>query len=132
MRIEQLSPTVTEWKNGKTMIASSWRSVDDIDSLGDRRRRVWHYDTLMMEFVFVFEEDEDGNCIRRWHSFPMSIGHGSVTDQKYMNILFATTKSSLRMKRDAKGGGARIVNTLHGNLVAVADGSDRWAWKASA
>lgn len=125
MRIADLSPLVTEWRNGRTMTASSWRSVDDVDAWGDCRRRVWHYETLMVEFVFM--EDMEA-----WASGAMSVGHGSVSDANGVNALWAATGSPFRMRRDAKGGGPRVVNTLYGNLVAVADGSDSRAWEVNA
>lgn len=121
MRIEQLSPLVTPWKNGQTLSASSWHSVDYRDPRdGACLRRVWHYETLMVEFVTYGGPE--------WFANPMSVGLGSVSDQNGVNTLFAATSSPLRFRRDAKGGGPRVVNSTGGNLVAVADGSDRQAW----
>jgi hypothetical protein len=115
MKIADLSPMVTPWKHGQKLTASSWVSHDVTDDDGFAVRVVWHYSTLMVEFVDM----GDGS----WWAGAVSVGHGSVSDQNGVNTLFQSVGSDLRYRRDAKGGGPRIVNGVYGNLVATADGS---------
>jgi len=108
MKIEELSIHVTPFREGRTLVASSWRAVDEVDSMG-RVRRIFHYDTLMGEYA----EWSDFS----WHLSPLSVGHGSVTDQKYMNILLKENGSPVRMWRD--GGNPRYSITRDGYPVRV-------------
>lgn len=108
MKITDMSPSVTPFKKGRTGKASSWSFVDDIDDMG-RVRRVYHYTTLMCEYD---GESEDG-----WHLGVISVGHGSVSDQKAMNQLLALNGSDVRLKRDK--GNPRYVNTRTGAVLAT-------------
>lgn len=108
MKITALSPEITPFRPGATLKASSWRAVDDVDSMG-RVRRIFHYDTLMGEYA----EWSDGS----WHLSPLSVGWGSVMDQKYMNLLLKENGSPVRMWRD--GGNPRYSITRDGYPVAV-------------
>lgn len=93
MKIEQLSPLSTSWKSGLSMKASSWSSVDDIDPLdGACRRRVFHYETLMAEFIMSGV----------WACHPLSTGWGTKSDQDGMNTLLSAVGSSLRYYRNKK------------------------------
>lgn len=78
MKVADISPKVTEWQDGQTQKVSSWRFVDSVDG-GELVREVFHYDTLMGIFV------ETG--IWGWCFEPMSIGHGSASDQKGINAM---------------------------------------------
>ena len=115
MKLADLSPKVTDWKNGRTLTAESggaWRTVDltsDVAGFSERIRQVWHYGTLMGEFV----EGDEGS----WWLGAMTVGHGSVSDQNGMNTLFQSVGSPVRMKRD--GGNPRYVNTENGATLAT-------------
>lgn len=108
MKISDLSIHVTPFREGRTLVASSWRAEDAVDSLG-RIRRIFHYDTLMGEYA----EWSDFS----WHLSPVSVGWGSVMDQKYMNILLKENGSPVRMFRD--GGLPRYSTSRKGLPVAV-------------
>jgi hypothetical protein len=108
MKITDLSPMVTPFKNGQTRKASSWSIVDDIDDMG-KVRRLFHYSTLMGEFM----DNGDGS----WWLGVISTGWGSVSDQKAMNQLLTAIGSELRFKRD--GGNPRYVNTVNGATIQV-------------
>ena len=111
MKIADLSPTVTPFKAGQTLKASSWSSVDSVDSMG-RVRKVYHYGTLMGEYADWGADWEGG-----WYFSPVSVGIGSATDQKYMNILLAGCGSPVRMFRDK--GNPRYSISRTGRSVAV-------------
>lgn len=116
--ISGLSPLVTPWKRNQELVASSWSARDEISwvsGFAEKVRVVKHYSTEMVEFVIG-----DDNSVE--FAGALSVGYGSVTDQKGVNTLFASVDSPLRMKRDTKGGGARIVNITFGNVVATRDG----------
>ena len=108
MKITDLSPLVTPFKNGQSRKASSWSIVDDTDDLG-KVRRLYHYTTLMGEFMDCGEG--------AWWLGVVSTGHGSVSDQKAMNQLLVAIGSDLRFKRD--GGNPRYVNTITGATVST-------------
>lgn len=113
--IKALSPTVTPWKNGQYLHAGAWTAMDTVSEMdGAPVRTVKHYATEMVEMVDHYE-------IGAWWYGPLSTGRGSVSDQNGCNILAAELGSPLRMRRDAKGGGARFVNTVHGNTVTTRD-----------
>jgi hypothetical protein len=109
MKITDLSPLVTPFAKGKTRKASSWTIVDSVDDMG-AVRALFHYTTLMAEYV---HNDDDGS----WWLGVVSVGHGSVSDQKEMNQLLAQHGSDLRFKRD--GGNPRYVNTITGATVST-------------
>lgn len=106
MKIEQLSPVRTPFKVGKKLRASSWASEDVVDSFGDNVRRIFHYDTLMCEFV----GSEDG-----WWCGVLSVGIGSVSDQNGMNTLLRTLETSVRYYRD--GGRPRYSQSRTGRAI---------------
>lgn len=110
MKISELSPKVTPWKNGAKHRASSWHSEDYIFH-GERIRRIFHYGVPMVEFGDMFTEGED------WMIAPLSVGIGSVTDQKYVNILLKDAGSPCKFLRN--GGNPRIVNIHNGNEIAL-------------
>lgn len=78
MKVADISPKVTDWKLGQTRKVSSWRFVDSVED-GLSSREVFHYDTLMGIFM---ETPQWGWCYE-----PISIGWGSVSDQKGINQL---------------------------------------------
>ena len=90
MRIEQLHPDSTPFKDGKTHRAGAWSAVDSMSSQGwTRLRQVYHYNTLMLEFASQHYErpERDG----AWVVDPISLGHGSVSDQQGVNQLLRGT-----------------------------------------
>lgn len=107
MRIVNLSPLETPWDDGSVHFASSWRSVDSLNAWHERVRTVYHYGTAMVEFV--------SNEFGPWRFEPVSVGWGSVTDQKYCNQLAQAVGAGLRFCRDTKGGGPRWVTIENGN-----------------
>lgn len=90
------------------MTASSWQSVDSVDQFGDKVRRVYHYTTLMCEFIV--------NDDATWCGV-LSVGHGSKSDQKGMNTLLQSVGSAVRYYRD--GGNPRYSTSRNGLPVAV-------------
>ena len=116
MKISAMNPTVTPWKQGKSGTASTWLFVDDVrtyddDDYTDAVRQVWHYTTLMGEFVLMDDNDT-------WSFSPLSVGHGSVSDQKAMNALLIQANSPIRMRRNH--GIARYENKDNKFIIAVA------------
>lgn len=115
MKISDMNPTVTPWKQNRSGTASTWLFVDDVRTYGgddytDTVRQVWHYTTLMGEFVLM----DDNNT---WSFSPLSVGRGSVSDQKAMNALLAQASSPVRMRRNR--GVARYENKYSGIIIAV-------------
>jgi hypothetical protein len=82
MRIFELRPEITPFRNGKHHVASTWRSIDAFDSDGAWMRMVQHHATLMVLYV----SDDKG---KTWTAIPVSPGHGSATDQQGMNMLLS-------------------------------------------
>lgn len=109
MKITDLSPLVTPFAKGKTRKASSWSIVDSVDDMG-AVRALYHYTTLMAEYV---HNDDDGS----WWLGVVSVGHGSVSDQKAMNQLLSAHGSPVRFKRN--GGNARYENMHNGAVLAT-------------
>ncbi len=109
--IPNLSPLATEWQDGRNLVASSWRAVDSVDQFGEKVRRVWHYNTLMCEFV---AQNDDAT---EWWCGVLSVGHGSVSDQQGMNTLLRSVGSPLLMFRDGRN--PRYSTTPIGLPVAV-------------
>jgi hypothetical protein len=115
MKISAMNPTVTPWREGRGCIASTWHTTDFVRYYGancppDTVREVWHYTTLMGEFVLMDDNNE-------WSFSPLSVGHGSVSDQKAMNALLAQASSPVRMRRN--GGVARYENKDNNLTIAV-------------
>lgn len=111
MRIIEMRPEITPWRDGQHRQVSSWSFCDVLDSGCLRVRQVFHYSTLMLEY-----HDVDG-----WQVSPVSVGHGSVSDQGGMNQLmgfkrfwkngtwtFTADYGDWVYRRDQRGGGARI------------------------
>lgn len=116
MKISDMNPTVTPWKQGKSGTASTWLFVDDVRTYDDGDytdtvRQVWHYTTLMGEFVLMDDNNE-------WSFSPLSVGHGSASDQKAMNALLIQANSPIRMRRNH--GIARYENKDNKFIIAVA------------
>ena len=108
MRIIDMRPEITPFKDGVTKKVGKWSYRD---TLGFSFLRViFHYDTEM-----GYYQSRDGEA---WDFIPVSIGHGSVSDQGGMNQLMSvqydwqskvvTNDYGYRYLRDNKGGGARI------------------------
>ena len=108
--IQALSPTVTPWKLGQTLVASSWTAVDGRSPIDNAMVRfVSHYSTIMVEFV----DNEDGT----WWLGALSAGHGSNSDMAGFAKLADTVGSPLRIRRS--GGRPRVINLETGNEVCV-------------
>jgi hypothetical protein len=110
MKITDLSPKVTPYKEGKTLRASSWRTVDCVNQWGDLIRNVFHYETLMAEFIWLGESEG-------WSLCPLSVGHGSVSDQKAMNQLLVDNGSRIKFLRN--NGNPRYVNIDNGGVIHI-------------
>ena len=113
MRIIEMRPEITPWRDGQHRQVSSWSFHDVLDAGGLRVRMVNHYSTRMLEYHGF----DDGT----WNVVPVSVGHGSVSDQGGMNQLmgfkrtwigrgwtFTTDYGDWVYRRDERGGGARI------------------------
>lgn len=110
--ISALSPTVTPWRDGQYLHASSWTARDTVSSIdGAPVRVVKHYNTEMIEFVDQF----DGS----WWLGALSYGHASNSDMAGFAKLADTVGSPLRIRRSVKGGGPRVENSIHGNIVVT-------------
>lgn len=80
---------------GRNLRVGNWSLVDV--RYGDRdERRIHHYGTLMGAFVQVHGSDV-------WEFVPVSVGHGSVSDQHGMNKILNRTGWNYRRN----GGRAR-------------------------
>ena len=91
--ITALSPTVTPWKDGQTLSASSWSARDFVSDLdGAKIRIVSHYSTEMVEFVDTEWDSE-------WHIYPLSVGRSSVTDKKGTTKLCETVEAPIRLRK---------------------------------
>lgn len=85
MRIAQLDPRVTEWRDDQRLRAGAWSAHDftDIGKVGGltiRCRAVFHYTTRMVTFERWGDEAE-------WLLMEVNLGHGSVSDQGGVNKL---------------------------------------------
>lgn len=109
--ISALSPTVTPWRNGQYLHSSSWTATDSVAFDGTAVRVVKHYNTAMIEFVEQFDGD--------WWLGALSAGHGSNSDMAGFRKLAETVGSVLRIRRDAKGGGPRVVNSECGATICT-------------
>ena len=133
MRIIDMRPENTPWKDGQQLRASSWSARDYYQSIGGHIRDIYHYSTHMIQFV-GFEREFDsvrGEMTLEWQGFPVSIGHGSVSDQGGINQLLSYTTIYVKgegckqfdgygyyMLRDKRGGGPRIMNTHTNEVVS--------------
>lgn len=78
MRIFELRPEVTDWEEGRHWRAGGWHAKDFVNTEGRRVREVHHHGTAMVLFYFMN---------RRWRATPLSLGHGSHSDQNGVNML---------------------------------------------
>jgi hypothetical protein len=132
MKIIDMRPEITPWKQHTHKTIGKWSYADSHQSIGGHIRKIWHYDTLMAEFV-GFEREFDkarGEMVMEWTITPKSLGHGSVSDQGGMNQLMSitylhghgiTTDYGYYYSRDAAGGGARVemTGTEHTSRIVV-------------
>lgn len=98
---------------GRNLKVGRWSLLDqrmadpEIGGSDHDVRRIYHYDTLMGSFVRWHDEctweDGDDDMTGPWHFVPVSVGHGSVSDQHGMNEILTTT--GWRYRRN--GGRAR-------------------------
>jgi hypothetical protein len=112
--IPSLSPTVTPWKNGQSLTTSGgrWTAIDEVSSMdGAKVRKVYHYSTCMVEFVYDFLEDGE------WWFGPLSAGHGSNSDMGGFAKLADTVGAPYRIRRS--GGNPRVMNMVHNCEVCV-------------
>jgi hypothetical protein len=91
---------------GRCMRVGNWSLVDV--RYDDRdERRVSHYGTLMGAFVRVHDrctwESGEDDMTGPWEFVPVSVGHGSVSDQHGVNRILSGTGWSYRRN----GGRAR-------------------------
>lgn len=103
MRIRDLHPHRTPFGAGRTRRAGSNRSwgTRDYWEAHCRVRDVYHYDTLMLRF------NGDGTADPAWFAVPMSLGHGTVSDQQGVNQLL----SGSRYRYSRAGGAACYIVT---------------------
>lgn len=85
MRVAELSPILgTAWSEGKTWKASTWTAVDTIYCYHFPCRDIYHYTTLLGRFIRISVSDGFG-------FEPISVGLGSVSDQKGINQIIRGT-----------------------------------------
>lgn len=77
MKLSALNPLVTPFQDGKEWHAGNWHAVDWTHG-GVNYRAVFHYETRMVEF-------DDAMWGDTWTVKPISVGHGSVSDQQGCN-----------------------------------------------
>ncbi len=111
MKIQQLSPAHTPWREGQVLRAGKWSAIDIVDTFENDVRIVRHYDTSMCEFVAQNEEGTE------WWCGVWTVGRGSVSDQNGMNQLLASVGSAVRYWRD--GGKPRYAIGRNGNPIAT-------------
>ncbi len=87
----------------RQVTAGKWRSWDSEEPM---TRNIYHYSTQMLSFKLDAEGQWDGHL----GTVDYSTGHGSLSDQKGMNTLFARLGMPYYFQRQ---GGAGIV-TLDG------------------
>ena len=84
------------FKSDRTITVGNWSFSDGYDAFGNdwtNIRSVYHYDTLMGEFYSTNNEP--------WKFAPLSVGHGSVSDQQGMNRILKDTGWTYR-RNDGK------------------------------
>lgn len=129
MRIIDMRPEITPFKAGTSRKVGKWSYEDKYVPIGGHVRSIFHYSTHMLDFVgFVGEqrcidaERGEYEDVIYWHAEPVSIGHGSVSDQGGMNQLMSKQFDwghrdktlidyGYYYARDQRGGGARIITT---------------------
>ena len=125
MRIIDMRPEITPWKDGQSRKVGKWSFTDSYQSIGGHVREIFHYSTKMVEFVGferTFNHDRNEMDLE-WQVTFVGIGHGSVSDQGGINQLLSTTgiwrnghemyqSYGYYMARDQRGGGPRIINTI--------------------
>jgi hypothetical protein len=102
MKVQDLAPTVTPFKDGQVLKASTWSSTDDIVWLGNakcRRRTITKVNTVMAEFHSAW--DADFGVWDSWTTKVVSTGWGSNSDAKGINQIFAKQGVPIRMARKA-------------------------------
>ena len=117
MKVQDLAPTVTSFKDGQVLKASTWSSTDDIVWLGNakcRRRTITKVDTVMAEFHSAW--DADFGVWDSWTTKVVSTGWNSKSDAEGINAIFAKQGCPIRMVR--KGGNANYVGTS-GNVIEL-------------
>lgn len=101
MRIKDLRPDVTAWRDGQTLNAGKWHAVDVTHSAYPPalwpQRVVYHYGTEMVRF------DARTTEATEWDVLDVSTGWGSVSDQQGVNQLVSDYGFIYR-----RNGGARI------------------------
>ena len=128
MRIIEMRPEVTPWRDGQHRRASSWSFTDSYQSIGGHVRSIYHYQTLMGEYVGferTFDHDR-GESVLEWTFNPISVGWGSVSDQNGMNMLMSWKYHYGVTYQDygyyfVRRGGARIIATAGGDDTVVVD-----------
>jgi hypothetical protein len=121
MKIIDMRPEITPWQVFKHKTVGKWSYADSYRQIAGYIRKVWHYDTLMAEFVGTecFNDAFDATIVE-WSVVPVSLGHGSVSDQGGMNQLMSVTylhghgvtkDYGFYYSRDAAGGGPRVEMT---------------------
>ncbi len=117
MKIKDLAPTVTSFRQCQDLKASTWSADDHYAYIGDvkiRVRTVHHYSTLMAEFHSAW--DEELGSWDAWTTKVVSTGRGSQSDQKGMNQLLTAVGSAMRFSR--KGGQGNYV-APNGNIIEL-------------
>lgn len=95
------------WVDGKVRHASSWRTTDYMVE-GKQFRELWHYDTLMVESVWLYDRDE-------WGVFSTHTGWGSVSDLRGVNKYLVGLGVSNTLRLTSRKGKAFYYNPQVGS-----------------
>lgn len=105
MNITELGSS--RWVYGKVRHASSWRTVD-YQLAGQRVRDLYHYDTCMVEAVWLEGRGE-------WGVFSTSTGWGSVSDLRGVNKYLEGLGVSDTLRLTSRNGRAFYYNPQLGS-----------------
>lgn len=98
------------WVDGKVRVASSWRTRD-YESGGMMFRELWHYNTLMVESVWLWD-----NPIG-WGVYSTDTGWGSTSDLRGVNKYLKGIGVSDRLRLTSRNGKAFYYNPQVGSAL---------------
>lgn len=96
MKLEDIDPNtgLAFRPVGRNLKIGNWRIEDAVDCDGIQFRQVYHYGTLMGEWYKTIPNYTTGQADWEHEVFqfaPLSVGHGSCSDQQGMNRIMRNT-----------------------------------------